>query len=644
MIPKKKSKKKEIQFLDKIDKKIEQNEQQNLAILREQLKELFKKSEKFFLSEKYDELFTKLNISGLTRYGEKQRLVSLFGNIPEIIIIPCRLNEKDDYILILKEKINLPQFLKKVLDQKDIIVKQLELIKQYIFVHDHIKKSLIDKHFSIQWTVTDSKKKYWLMLKNNRFGYGEGVINNPSITVSASETNTINYFFQGYIGREHLDIQGRYYQIIALEEVCREIFNVSKYHSLDHFFEEKILEIGFLWKENEERLKKELKLEEEEKERKRMEKKKEKERKRKEKTQYYALIRIKIQNLRKIYDEIKIYDIEKKLPKDIRENYKTILKKDLTSLIENMITNKDIDARIRGEYLTFIKKDLKETTDLIREISKSNQLITRKINVLRGGNWKVEENKSVFYFKVKVRNNSKYVITNIQILLTSIPGGLIPETDKYRIQTLNPDSFESPLFKFIAKDSCVGDFIKGMVLFTDHIGKQQTVPMKPFKIEYVCNLLVPKSITEEKYEKNTATMQERKIIFNCDLTPDKLESEVAQILEQNNFYVLESTQESEKADFRKINAYAEGKYDKQDVALSIIMQKLADQANKLIIKAMSNKQEKIIDLLKDISRKCDPLKSITEDTIPIKIICTNCQKRIIITEYMKRQGLIICEN
>ncbi len=141
MIPKKKSKKKKgIQFLDKLDKKIEQDEQQNLDILRGQLKELFKKSEKFYLSEKYDELFTKLNISELTRYGEKQTFINLFRKIPEIIIFPCLLNEKEDYILILKEKINLPQFLKKVLDQKDIIVKQLELIKQYIIV---LKRLLI---------------------------------------------------------------------------------------------------------------------------------------------------------------------------------------------------------------------------------------------------------------------------------------------------------------------------------------------------------------------------------------------------------------------------------------------------------------------------------------------------------------------
>ena len=64
----------------------------------------------------------------------------------------------------------------------------------------------------------------------------------------------------------------------------------------------------------------------------------------------------------------------------------------------------------------------------------------------------------------------------------------------------------------------------------------------------------------------------------------------------------------------------------------------------LLIKAMSNKQEKIIDLLKDISKKCDPLKSTPEGSIPIEIIRKNCENSIILTEYMKMKGFIICEH
>ncbi len=266
-----------------------------------------------------------------------------------------------------------------------------------------------------------------------------------------------------------------------------------------------------------------------------------------------------------------------------------------------------------------------------------------EITILRGGDWKIEEDQSVFHFKVKVKNKSKFVVTKIQIILTSIPPGLISKSDNYKIEILNPNSFESPTFRFTAKDSCVGDFIKGLVIFTDHMGNQQTITIKPFRIEYVCNLLVPKSITEEDFEINTAIMEEKKMIFDCNLAPDKLESEIIDILEQNNFYILKNPQRLENPDFKKLSAYAEGKYDKQDVALSIIMQRIEDQANKLIIKTLSNKGEKIIDILKDISVKCDSLKSGSKNSLQSEIICKNCDHIITLTNYMKLKENIICE-
>ncbi len=349
-----------------------------------------------------------------------------------------------------------------------------------------------------------------------------------------------------------------------------------------------------------------------------------------------------LESLTRIYDEINIKELKNKLPKDVQENFSEIFEKNFIALIEEMIVKKDIHARIRGEYLTFITREDNSKPDRLKE-----EIITprhiKEITILRGGDWKLENNQSVFYFKVKVKNSSSFVITNIQILLTSIPSGLIPESDRYKIETLNPNSFESPQFKFTAQDSCVGDFIKGTVIYTDHTGNQQTITIKPFRIEYVCNLLVPKSVTKDNFRKNTASMQERKIIFDCDLEPDKLESEVAQILDKNNFFILENPNKIDKPDFRKIRAYAEGKYDKQDVALSVIMQELADHTNKLIIKAMSNKEEKLTDLLRDISMKCDILKSTPEDLASLEVMCKNCENIIIATNNMKSKDFIIYE-
>lgn len=85
------------------------------------------------------------------------------------------------------------------------------------------------------------------------------------------------------------------------------------------------------------------------------------------KEQYIEQIRNKIQSLNKIYGKIKIDEIEKKLPAELRKTYKGILGSDLTLLIENMIINNDINAQIRGEYLTFFSEDLKERELKLKE-------------------------------------------------------------------------------------------------------------------------------------------------------------------------------------------------------------------------------------------------------------------------------------
>ncbi len=550
---------------------------------------------------------------------------------------------ENDYFLILKENIQVPDYLREIIANDDVIKKNFELIKQHTILDNQIREKSKNDEFIIQWVTTDSNKKYWTTLKNSIFEYGEGIIEDPLITVSMSEAIAIDYFYQGRPILRKLDFQGRRYQITAFEKIRQHVFITVK-HPLGNDVNERLLAIDYCKKEKEKKeehkRKQQLKLKEEERERRRRQEiieKQEKEQNRKQKELLYKRLVSQFEELTRIYDEIKITELEKKLPEGIQENYSTIFNKSFVALIEEMIVNKDIHARIRGEYLTFISKP-----DRLKEIITPPYV--KEIIILRGGDWKIEDNQSVFYFKVKVKNSSKFVITNIQILLSSIPPGLIPESDRYKIETLNPDSFESPQFKFTATDSCVGDFIKGMVIFTDHTGNQQTIIIKPFRIEYVCNLLVPKSITKENYRINTASMQERKIFFDCDLELDKLESEVAQILDQNNFFMLENPNKIDKPDFRKIRAYAEGKYDKQDVALSVIMQKLADHRNKLIIKAMSYKEEKIIDLLRDISMKCDVLKSIPEDLASLEVICKNCESIIIITDNMKSKDFIICED
>ena len=240
------------------------------------------------------------------------------------------------------------------------------------------------------------------------------------------------------------------------------------------------------------------------------------------------------------------------------------------------------------------------------------QTFGKELKIVRGGDWKVEGTQSVFNFKVKVENTSKLVITNIQILLTSIPRGLTAEKDRYKITVLRPNSYESPSFKLVAKESCVGDIIEGFVSYIDPVGNSQTTTIEPFKITYVCNLLIPKRVTDDEYNYSIKNMEGNELTLDCGMNPDEIENELSRILKYNNFHLLEKTPEPKDATFRELKGYAEGKYDQKDVALSVMMEKVADQTTRLVIKAMSEREEKVIDLLRDISLKCDDIKSDTE--------------------------------
>ncbi len=327
-----------------------------------------------------------------------------------------------------------------------------------------------------------------------------------------------------------------------------------------------------------------------------------------------------IKDLPLIYEEISFGDIQSKTEIEITE---------LRKIVEKLILKRQLEAKIRGNTIYFAKtpiskgtiekskessfkplrEGIKKTT--FKESRVSGEFSPNDIEVLRGGDWKVEGSQSVFYYKVKVKNNSQFVITNIQIILTSVPRGLRAHLDKYTISNLKPGSFESPTFKLNAQESCVGDMIEGIITYTDPIGKQQTIQISPYEICYVCNLLTPKPISKREFDRKVDFMEEKKLVVDSHLNLTDLESKIEQIVKNCNFALLQDMKGSQDEGFVKIEAFAEGLYDKQDVALSVAIQK-AEEGSKLVVKAMSDRSEKVTDLLRDFSIKLDDIKSDTE--------------------------------
>lgn len=289
------------------------------------------------------------------------------------------------------------------------------------------------------------------------------------------------------------------------------------------------------------------------------------------------------------------------------------------NIIKNIRGDKSIEKNLSEN--TLISKEIllddpteniqKRKTPALLKKSLTSEFNTNEVKITRGGDWKIQGNQSIFRFKVKINNVSMYTITGIHILLTSIPSALNVFSEHHSIKILKPNSYESPSFKFSAKESCVGDLIEGIITYYDHLGKQQTMPIEPFKIEYVCNLLVPKSISKEEFDQKTEFMDEKKLSIESNLQLSQLDSVIEPIIRKCNFALLQDIKTSQSDEYRKIEGFAQGLYDKQNVALTVAIKKI-DDGSRLVVKAMSDRSEKVIDILKDFNTKLDNIKSDTQ--------------------------------
>ena len=313
-----------------------------------------------------------------------------------------------------------------------------------------------------------------------------------------------------------------------------------------------------------------------------------------------------IKKLPSIYSEITFDKIISKTGIDLSK---------LESLIEKMIYNKEIDAQINGNKLIF-KRERERFIPRVKELPKRvhslGKPVSENIKIMRGGDWKIEGNQSVFNYKVKIKNLSQYIISDIQVIFGDIPPGLKLKTDKLiEFAKLKPNNEVAPTYKLYATDNCVGSEVKGIVHFSDHFGRIHTNQVEPYEICYVCNLLVPKSVSREEFENRIQHMQGKTIHINSSLSPYEVESIVKKNMEECNFALLQEIKEAQDQGFRRIEGLAQGLYDKQDVAISVAMRQL-DEGSDIEIRTLSNKFEKTTDLMKDISIKLEDIKSDTQ--------------------------------
>jgi DNA-directed RNA polymerase subunit RPC12/RpoP len=193
-----------------------------------------------------------------------------------------------------------------------------------------------------------------------------------------------------------------------------------------------------------------------------------------------------------------------------------------------------------------------------------------EIKVLRG----CEIVGGKFDYKVKVQNNSEYVITNVTIGIVAYPQDcmeLAGETVK-TVSRIEIGGFRSPQFTFYPTKDCVQGKVVATVSYIDYRDQLHTLQVEPYLIRSVCDLLKAAEKSSEEFDlilgSLTKTDQEQTLDWNAQVLFTKAEK----LLPTKNFHIVDCDEKVAGGEFvGTIRGYAEGKYTSKKVAVIIMI-------------------------------------------------------------------------
>jgi hypothetical protein len=137
-----------------------------------------------------------------------------------------------------------------------------------------------------------------------------------------------------------------------------------------------------------------------------------------------------------------------------------------------------------------------------------------------------------------------------------------------------------------------------------------------------CKYLIPKSVSDEYFDEQTAPTIKKDVIIESDIPADDLKEKLRSILEKNNFEFLkksikeeetkDSIERSNETQLTILRFFAEDKFAKQEIGLSATIQKVEEYKSKIYLRVMGNKEWIINEVIKDLNSKLYPLKTVTE--------------------------------
>lgn len=196
-------------------------------------------------------------------------------------------------------------------------------------------------------------------------------------------------------------------------------------------------------------------------------------------------------------------------------------------------------------------------------------LETTKVKALRGGEFIGNRMR----FKVKILNDSEFMITDVIVYLLSFPKESLQLTgeDNCKFSKIEPGGFRSPTFDFLPTQDCVrGDVVAG-VSYVDMRGKAHTLSTKPFVIRSVCDLLLPDQVSPEDFEVKLKKHEHGEIVIKVEeWTPEEMFEKALRLVDESNFFEVSSDfEETDGIVYAKISGFAKGKYTGKNVGVQI---------------------------------------------------------------------------
>lgn len=179
-----------------------------------------------------------------------------------------------------------------------------------------------------------------------------------------------------------------------------------------------------------------------------------------------------------------------------------------------------------------------------------------------------------FDFKVKVKNGSGYVITNVTVSIVAYPQDcmeLAGENVK-TIPRIEVGGFRSPQFTLYPTKDCVQGRIVATVSYIDFLDQLHTVSVEPYLIRSVCDLLQPSKKTSESFDLILTSLEKTQQEQTLDWNAQVLFTKAEKILPAKNFHIVDSEERILSGEFiGTIRGYAEGKYTQKKIAVVILI-------------------------------------------------------------------------